>query len=62
MEGKYSLQGFYRKNWRKNTRKEEAMLRLLVGRIEAEELTVGFSGGGACIRCAVAWKVPRLLR
>ena len=46
METKYSLQGFYRKNWRNNTRKEEATLRLLVGRIEAEELTVVSPGRG----------------
>ena len=62
MERKYSLQGFYRKNWRKNTRKEEAMLRLLVRRIGAEELTVGFSGGAAYLRCPVARQVLRPLR
>ena len=42
MERKYNLEGFYRKNWRKNTRKEEARLRLLMWRIGAEKLTVGF--------------------
>ena len=62
MERKYILQGFYRKNWRKNTCKEEAMLRLLVGRIEAEKLTVDFSGGAACLRSAVARQFLRLLR
>ena len=61
-ERKYNLEGFYRKNWRKNTRKEEAMLRLLEGRIEAEELTVGFSGGGACLRGAVVRLLLRLLQ
>ena len=38
------------------------MLRVQVRHIEAEELTVGFSGGAAYLWCAVAWQVLRLLR
>ena len=62
MERKYSLPGFYRKNWRKNTRTEEAMLRLLVGHIGAEELTVGFSGSDAYFWGAVVRLLLRFLR
>ena len=62
MEGKYSLPGFYPQELAQEHAHREATLRLLEGRIEAEELTVGFSGGGACLRGAVVRLLLRLLR
>ena len=62
MERKYCYQGSTGKNRRKNTREEATLLWLRVMHVGENRHTVGFSGGGAFLRCVVARQVTRLLR